>query len=143
MKPENFTTLSKLELEAMAKALPHMSVIEKMELFDDLELRESRAKLQAAKTNMLGFAQAVYPGFKIGPHHKKLAKIFTDVVEGRKKRPIRVVSVSSILLPTAIHFLILLIAISLVFAPIHAVRFTVTGTFYHVVTAVLAVSIFT
>jgi predicted phage terminase large subunit-like protein len=88
MKPENFTTLSKLELEAMAKALPHMSVKEKMELFDDLELRESRAKLQAAKTNMLGFAQAVYPGFKIGPHHRKLAKIFTDVVEGRKKRVI-------------------------------------------------------
>jgi hypothetical protein len=43
MKPENFTTLSKLELEAMSKALPHMSVREKMELFDDLELRESRA----------------------------------------------------------------------------------------------------
>jgi len=88
MKPENFTTLSRLELEAMAKALPHMSVEEKMELFEDLELRESRARLQAAKTNMLGFAQAVYPGFKIGPHHKKLAKIFTDVVEGRKKRVI-------------------------------------------------------
>ena len=88
MKPENFTTLSKRELEAMAKALPHMSVKEKMDLFDDLELREARAKLQAAKTNMLGFAQAVYPGFKIGPHHKKLAKIFTDVVEGKKKRVI-------------------------------------------------------
>jgi predicted phage terminase large subunit-like protein len=88
MKPENFTTLSKLELEAMAKALPHMSVREKMELFDDLDMRESRAKLQAAKTNMLGFAQAVYPGFKIGPHHRKLAKIFTDVVEGKKKRVI-------------------------------------------------------
>ena len=88
MKPENFTTLSKIELEAMQKALPHMSVKEKMELYDDLELRESRARLQAAKTNMLGFAQAVYPGFKIGPHHRKLAKIFTDVVEGRKKRVI-------------------------------------------------------
>jgi hypothetical protein len=30
MKPENFTTLSKLELEAMAKALPHMSLQEKI-----------------------------------------------------------------------------------------------------------------
>jgi predicted phage terminase large subunit-like protein len=88
MKPEQFTTLSKLELEAMAKALPHMTLQEKMELFQDLEMRESRASLQAAKTNMLGFAQAVYPGFKIGPHHRKLAKIFTDVVEGRKKRVI-------------------------------------------------------
>ena len=88
MNPENFTTLSKIELEAMAKALPHMTLKEKMELFEDLELREQRASLQAAKTNMLGFAQAVYPGFKIGPHHRKLAKIFTDVVEGKKKRVI-------------------------------------------------------
>jgi predicted phage terminase large subunit-like protein len=88
MKPENFTTLSKLELEAMAKALPHLSKQEKLELFADLDMRESRAKLQAAKTNMLGFAESVYPGFKIGPHHRKLAKIFTDVVEGKKKRVI-------------------------------------------------------
>ena len=88
MKRDAFTTLSKIELEAMEKALPYMSVQEKMELFEDLELREKRASLKAAGTNMLGFAQAVYPGFKIGPHHKKLAKIFTDVVEGRKKRVI-------------------------------------------------------
>jgi len=88
MKPENFTTLSKVELEAMQRALPHMTLQEKLELFQDLELREQRASLQAAKTNMLGFASSVYPGFKIGPHHRKLAKIFTDVVEGRKKRVI-------------------------------------------------------
>jgi predicted phage terminase large subunit-like protein len=88
MKRDAFTTLSKLELQAMEKALPYMSVEEKMQLFEDLELREKRASLKAAGTNMLGFAKAVYPGFKIGPHHKKLAKIFTDVIEGRKKRVI-------------------------------------------------------
>ncbi len=88
MKRDAFTTLSRIELEAMEKALPYMSVQEKMELFEDLELREKRASLKAASTNMLGFAQAVYPNFKVGPHHKKLAKIFTDVVEGRKKRVI-------------------------------------------------------
>jgi len=88
MKRDAFTTLSKIELEAMQKALPYMSVQEKMELFEDLELREKRASLKAASTNMLGFAKAVYPNFKVGPHHKKLAKIFTDVVEGRKKRVI-------------------------------------------------------
>ena len=88
MKRDAFTTLSKIELEAMQKALPHMTVEEKMQLLDDLDLREKRASLKAASTNMLGFAKAVYPGFKIGPHHKKLAKIFTDVIEGRKKRVI-------------------------------------------------------
>ena len=85
---KSLTTLSKLELEALQKALPHMSAAEKEELLKDLELREQRARLVAAQDNMLGFAKAVYPGFKIGPHHKKLAKIFTDVIEGRKKRVI-------------------------------------------------------
>ena len=85
---KNITTLSKLELEALQKALPHMTPAEKEELLKDLETREHRARLAAAQDNMLGFAKAVYPGFKIGPHHKRLAKIFTDVIEGRKKRVI-------------------------------------------------------
>jgi len=82
------TSLTKLELETLQKALPYMSAEEKAELLQDLEEREKRARLAAANDNMLGFAKAVYPGFKIGPHHKKLAKIFTDVIEGRKKRVI-------------------------------------------------------
>ena len=82
------TSLSKLELEALMRALPTMSVQDKMELFDDLEVRERRTRLAAAQNNMLGFATAVYPGFKAGPHHRKLAKVFTDVIEGRKKRVI-------------------------------------------------------
>jgi predicted phage terminase large subunit-like protein len=88
MNPEQFSMLSKAELAALLKALPTMSVKDKMELFDDLEVRERRASLLAGRNNMLGFATAVYPGFKIGPHHKKLARIFTDVIEGRKKRVI-------------------------------------------------------
>ncbi len=85
---KNLTTLTKLELEALQKALPHLSAAEKEELLKDLETRELRTRLAAAQDNMLGFAQAVYPGFKIGPHHKRLARIFTDVIEGKKKRVI-------------------------------------------------------
>jgi len=88
MNLSKLTTLTKRELESLERALPTMSLKDKMELLDDLELRESRARLVAAQDNMLGFASAVYPGFKIGPHHRKLAKIFTDVIEGRKKRVI-------------------------------------------------------
>ena len=88
MNLSKLTTLTKRELEALERALPTMSVKEKMELLDDLELREHRTRLAAAQDNMLGFASAVYPGFKIGPHHRKLAKIFTDVIEGKKKRVI-------------------------------------------------------
>ena len=88
MALENLTSLTRLELEAIQKALPYMSVAEKMELMEDLETRERRTRLTAAQENMLGFAASVYPGFKIGPHHRKLAKIFTDVIEGKKKRVI-------------------------------------------------------
>ena len=88
MNLDKITTLSKAELEALMRALPTMSIKDKMELFDDLEIREKRASLMAAQNNMLGFASAVYPGFKIGPQHRKLAKIFTDVIEGKKKRVI-------------------------------------------------------
>ena len=88
MNLSKLTTLTKRELEALERALPTMSVREKMELLDDLEQRERRTRLATAQDNMLGFAASVYPGFKIGPHHRKLAKIFTDVIEGRKKRVI-------------------------------------------------------
>lgn len=59
-----------------------------MELFADLEEKEKRARLLASQNNILGFATSVYPGFKIGPHHRKLAKIFEDVISGTKKRVI-------------------------------------------------------
>ena len=81
MNISQLTTLSKTELMALQKALVHMSTAEKIELMEMLEKREARARLKAAQNSPLGFAQAVYPGFKIGPHHKKLSKIFTDVIE--------------------------------------------------------------
>ena len=88
MNLSKLTTLTKRELEALERALPTLSIKDKMELLDDLEKREQRTRLATAQENMLGFATSVYPGFKIGPHHRKLAKIFTDVIEGRKKRVI-------------------------------------------------------
>ena len=88
MNINDFTTLTPREIAAIQMALPSLSTEQKLELLQDLEVREQRARLTAAKDNMLGFAQAVYPGFKIGPHHRKLAKIFTDVIEGKKSRVI-------------------------------------------------------
>jgi len=80
--------LTKQEIDALQKILPTLSPTEKEELFADLEERAARAAKKAAQTTMLGFATQVYPGFKVGPHHRKLAKIFQDVVEGKKKRVI-------------------------------------------------------
>jgi len=80
--------LTPKEAKALQLALPTMTVKEKMELMDMLEERERRASMYEARTNMLDFAKHVYPGFKVGPQHRKLAKIFQDVVEGKKKRVI-------------------------------------------------------
>jgi predicted phage terminase large subunit-like protein len=84
----NNLTLTPAEIKAIQAALPKMSVAEKMELFDMLEERERRSLVAGARKGMIDFAKYVYPGFKVGPHHKKLAQIFTDVIEGKKKRVI-------------------------------------------------------
>jgi predicted phage terminase large subunit-like protein len=80
------TALTSADLAAIEATLPHLSPAEKLALLEDLEAREERVRLRAASSDPLAFAMAVYPGFKIGPHHRKLAKLFVDVIEGRIKR---------------------------------------------------------
>ena len=81
-------SLTPAEIKALQAILPSLSTKEKAELLADLEERAVRAGKEVAKDTMLGFAQHVYPGFKIGPHHKKLSRIFEDVIAGKKKRVI-------------------------------------------------------
>ena len=73
---------------AAQKALKDMTKAEKLAWLANLEKKENRVSLKSAKENPIDFARRVYPGFKVGPHHKKLAKIFQDVLAGRKKRVI-------------------------------------------------------
>ena len=80
--------LSPTEIAQLQAILPTLTPQEKAELLADLEERANRAVKKAAQNNMLGFATEVYPGFKIGPHHKKLARVFEDVISGKKKRVI-------------------------------------------------------
>ena len=65
-----------------------MSVQEKLEALELLDKAAEHQRKQLARTDMIEFAKAVYPGFKVGPHHKKLARIFGDVIAGKKKRVI-------------------------------------------------------
>jgi predicted phage terminase large subunit-like protein len=76
------------EIRALQKNLHLYSAKEKAELLADLEERTARAGKKVAQTSILGFATEVYPGFKVGPHHRKLARIFEDVIAGKKKRVI-------------------------------------------------------
>jgi len=84
----NKPILSPDEIRALQTVLPNLSAQEKAELLADLEERSARASMTIGRDSLLGFATHVYPGFKIGPHHRKLSKIFEDVIAGKKKRVI-------------------------------------------------------
>ena len=79
-------TLTPQQLMEIEAALPYMSDSEKrrnLKLLQDYN--EYLLKVSAGKT-FLEFVQHVYPDYKIGPHHEKLARIFEEIAEGRKKR---------------------------------------------------------
>jgi len=80
--------LSPEELQAAQRALPHMTKAEKLKFLEDLEETERRSEVDLAKDDPIEFAKRIYPGFKVGPQHKRLSKIFQDVVDGKKKRVI-------------------------------------------------------
>ena len=65
-----------------------MTKAEKLKFLEDLEETERRSEVDLAKDDPIEFAKRIYPGFKVGPQHRRLAKIFQDVVDGKKKRVI-------------------------------------------------------
>jgi predicted phage terminase large subunit-like protein len=77
--------LSNVEIEALLKTLTPR---QKLEFLEELEEQTRRVELKKAQGNLIDFSKAVYPGFKEGPHHRKLAKIFDEVAAGKKKRVI-------------------------------------------------------
>jgi len=85
MKTES---LSPEEAMAARMALKDMTTVEKAAFLEELNEKERRAQLKKAQDDPIEFAKYVYPGFKVGPHHRKLAKIFEDVIAGKKKRVI-------------------------------------------------------
>jgi predicted phage terminase large subunit-like protein len=40
------------------------------------------------RDSLLSFAEHVYPGYKVGPHHRRLARLFEEIAAGKKKRVI-------------------------------------------------------
>ena len=84
----SYTCLSPEEARAAALAVKDMTKAEKKKFLDDLDEKERRHTLKLAQVDPIAFARRVYPGFKVGPHHRRLAKIFQDVIDGKKKRVI-------------------------------------------------------
>ena len=82
------TILTPDHAAALHANLSRMTVAEKMEALELLDKAAEHKRKSLARTDMIEFAKSVYPGFKVGPHHKKLAQIFSDVIAGKKKRVI-------------------------------------------------------
>ena len=69
----------------------HKQLLEKeeAELVDVLvEATSGRIVQDVGSTSFLEFIQHVYPGYMVGAHHARLAKIFEDIAAGKKKRVI-------------------------------------------------------
>jgi len=80
--------LSPEQLFKLRQALPTMPDKQKRRTLELLKTYDAQMTQNLSKDSFLDFVKHVYPGYKVGPHHLKLAQIFEDIANGKKKRVI-------------------------------------------------------
>ena len=86
--PIDITGFSEADID---KALANIAVLpknEQVQLLAELDELEKTQTVTKRQNTFLEFIQHVYPGYKVGAHHKKLATIFEEIANGKKKRVI-------------------------------------------------------
>jgi len=76
------------QLAVLRAHLPNMEEKQKRKTLELLKIYDSHVTRNLGKDSFLDFVNHVYPGYKVGPHHLKLARIFEDIAAGKKKRVI-------------------------------------------------------
>lgn len=76
------------QIQTLKNLLPSMSVEDKKRTLELLKAWEAESAQILGRDSLLSFAEHVYPGYKVGPHHRRLAKLFEEVAAGKKKRVI-------------------------------------------------------
>jgi len=76
------------QLKLIRDAVPMMDGEEKRRHLELLRIYDSESVQDVGKSDFLTFIDHVYQGYKVGPHHRRLAKIFEDIANGKKKRVI-------------------------------------------------------
>jgi len=76
------------ELQLALSKLHTLPRAEQIDFLQTLEAYEKQTQLTARQTSFMPFIKHVYPGYKVGPHHRHLAQIFEDIANGVKKRVI-------------------------------------------------------
>ena len=76
------------QLFKLRQALPTMPDKQKRRVLELLKTYDTQITQNLGRESFLDFVRHVYPGYKVGPHHLKLAQIFEDIANGKKKRVI-------------------------------------------------------
>jgi predicted phage terminase large subunit-like protein len=76
------------QLFKLRQALPSMPDKQRRRTLELLKTYDAQITQNLSKESFLDFVKHVYPGYKVGPHHLKLAQIFEDIANGKKKRVI-------------------------------------------------------
>ena len=82
------SSLTPEQLFKLREALPTMPDKQKRRVLELLKTYDAKITQNLGKENFLDFVKHVYAGYKVGPHHLKLAQIFEDIANGKKKRVI-------------------------------------------------------
>jgi predicted phage terminase large subunit-like protein len=82
------SSLTAQDILKLKNALPLMKDKQKRQTLELLQQYQAQQTRISGQNSFLDFILHVYAGYKIGPHHRKLAKIFEEIASGKKKRVI-------------------------------------------------------
>jgi predicted phage terminase large subunit-like protein len=78
--------LTKEDIDKLIKAVPTMQPEKKRRTLQLIRNYQSQAIQEDGKDSFLDFVLHVYPDYKVGKHHERLAHIFEEIAAGTKKR---------------------------------------------------------
>jgi predicted phage terminase large subunit-like protein len=78
--------LTKKDIDELIKAVPSMPPDKKRRTLELIRNYQSQAIQEDGKDSFLDFVLHVYPDYKVGKHHERLAHIFEEIAAGTKKR---------------------------------------------------------
>jgi predicted phage terminase large subunit-like protein len=76
------------DLELLQQSLPDMSERDRQKSLLLLKQYQKEVTQKKGKANFLDFIKHVYPDYKVGAHHARLAKLFEEIAQGKRKRVI-------------------------------------------------------
>lgn len=77
-----------MDISPYLSQIAHLPFERQKELLEILERLQAAQRKKDATSSFMGFVKHMWPSFIEGQHHKIMARLFDDVVEGRKKRVI-------------------------------------------------------